>query len=230
VGDSELQPDGSQTVLQLIEQAIVRVIGMAAERRENPTDDLTSILVHAEIDGERLEDYEIASGFALLVAAGNDSTKTTYSSGMLSLLRNPDQMQILLDNPSLVEGAIEEFLRMHPAFAHMRRTATRDVEMHGQQIKAGDKVILWYAASGRDEAVHECPHMVDVKRNPEHQAFGAGGRHYCLGTALSRLELKIMFEETLRRFPNLKLIEEPEMVRSLFISQPRAVMVSTSAA
>ena len=230
VGDSELQPDGSQTVLQLIEQAIVRVIAMAAERRETPTDDLTSILVHAEVDGERLEDYEIASGFALLVAAGNDSTKTTYSSGMLSLLRNPEQMKILLDDPTLVEGAIEEFLRMHPAFAHMRRTATRDVEMHGQRIKAGDKVILWYAASGRDETVHECPHMVDVRRNPEHQAFGAGGRHFCLGTALSRLELKIMFEETLRRFPNLKLVEEPEMVRSLFISQPRAVMVSTSPA
>ena len=225
MGDDELQPDGSGTVLELIEQGIVRVLAMAAERRETPTDDLTSVLVHADVGGERLEDYEIASGFALLVAAGNDSTKTTFSSGMLSLLRHPEQMQQLLDDPALIEGAIEEFLRMHPAFSHFRRTATRDVELHGQMIREGDKVILWYASSNRDESAYGCPHAMDVRRNPEHQAFGAGGRHFCLGAALSRLELKVMFEETLRRFPSLELIEEPDMVRSLFISQPRNVRV-----
>lgn len=225
MGDDELQPDGSGTVLELIEQGIARVLAMAAERRESPTDDLTSVLVHAEVAGERLEDYEIASGFALLVAAGNDSTKTTFSSGMLSLLRHPEQMQRLVEDPSLIEGAIEEFLRMHPAFSHFRRTATRDVELHGQQIREGDKVILWYAASNRDETVYECPHAMDIERNPEHQAFGAGGRHFCLGTALSRLELKVMFEEVLSRYPSLTLAEEPPMVRSLFISQPRSVRV-----
>jgi cholest-4-en-3-one 26-monooxygenase len=106
MGDDELQPDGQKTVLELIEKGINRVIEMAADRRENPTDDLTSLLVHSEIDGERLEDYEIASGFALLVSAGNDSTKATYSSGMLALLREPDQMRRLVEDPSLIPAAV----------------------------------------------------------------------------------------------------------------------------
>lgn len=224
LGDDELQPDGETTVLQLIEKGVMRVIEMAAERRENPTDDLTSLLTHAEIDGERLEDYEIASGFALLVAAGNDSTKATYSSGMLALLNNPDQMQKLIDNPSKIEGAIEEFLRMFPAFAHFRRTATKDVEFRGKKIKAGDKVLLWYPSSNRDESVHKCPHQLDVERTEEHQAFGAGGRHFCLGTALARLELKILFTETLKRWPDMQLVES-EAVRSIFANQQRFVKV-----
>ena len=225
MGDDELQPEGQETVIELIQQGIARVLEMAAERREHPTDDLTSVLVHSEVDGERLEDYEIASGFALLVSAGNDSTKATYSSGMLSLLRNPEQMKKLVDDPAKIEPAIEEFLRMHPAFAHFRRTATRDVELRGKTIREGDKVILWYVSSNRDEAVYECPHQLDVERNPEHQAFGAGGRHFCLGTALARLELAILFRETLSRFPRLELAEEPQAVRSLFANQPKSVRV-----
>ena len=102
---------------------------LIAERRENPTDDLTSVLVHAEVDGERLEEHEIVMGFFLLVAAGNDSTKATYCSGMRALMENPDQRQLLLDDPSLIPGAVEESLRMFPAFAHFRRTATRDTEL-----------------------------------------------------------------------------------------------------
>ena len=229
LGDDDLQPEGEGTVLELIQGGIMRVIAMAAERRENPTDDLTSLLVHAEIDGERLEDYEIASGFALLVAAGNDSTKATYSSGMLALLRDPQQMQQLVRDPELIPTAVEEFLRMFPAFAHFRRTAMRDVELHGKTIREGDKVLLWYAASNRDERVFECPHQMQIERNPDHQAFGAGGRHFCLGTALARLELGILFEETLKRFPNLELSAEPEAVRSLFANQPRSVPVRVAA-
>ena len=225
LGDDDLQPEGENTVLELIEQGIMRVIQMAAERRDHPTDDLTSLLVHAEIDGERLEDYEIASGFALLVSAGNDSTKATYSSGMLALLQDPVQMQRLVNDPDLIPGAVEEFLRMFPAFAHFRRTATRDIEMHGKTIREGDKVILWYAASNRDEDRFSCPHQMDIERNPDHQAFGAGGRHFCLGTALARLELGILFAETLKRYPNLELAEQPEAVRSLFANQPRSVRV-----
>ncbi len=225
MGDDELQPDGQKTVLELIEKGINRVIEMAADRRENPTDDLTSLLVHSEIDGERLEDYEIASGFALLVSAGNDSTKATYSSGMLALLREPDQMRRLVEDPSLIPAAVEEFLRMFPAFAHFRRTATHDIEMHGKTIREGDKVILWYPSSNRDESVHECPHKLDIDRTEEHQAFGAGGRHFCLGTALARLELKVLFEETFKRFPSLELTEEPRAVKSLFANQPRSVPV-----
>ena len=225
LGDDELQPEGEGTVLELIQNGVARVIEMAADRRENPTDDLTSLLVHAEVDGQHLEDYEIASGFALLVAAGNDSTKATFSSGMLGLLRDPEQRQKLIDDPSMIPVAVEEFLRMFPAFAHFRRTATRDIEFGGKQIREGDKVIMWYPSSNRDESLHKCPHAMDVERNPDHQAFGAGGRHFCLGTALARLELKILFEETLARFPDMELAGEPSIVRSLFANQPRAIPV-----
>ena len=140
-------------------------------------------------------------GFFLLMAAGNDSTKATYCSGMRALMEDPEQMQLLLDDPSLVPGAVEESLRMFPAFAHFRRTATCDTELHGQKIKAGEKVVMWYVSSNRDGSRYEDPDRFDVRRNPEHQAFGAGGRHFCLGTALARLELRILIEETLAPLP-----------------------------
>jgi cholest-4-en-3-one 26-monooxygenase len=177
------------------------------------------------VDGERLEDHEIAMGFGLLVAAGNDSTKATFTNGMLALLRDPGQLRTLVDDPSKVPAAVEEFLRMYPAFAHFRRTATRDTELAGITIREGDKVVMWYPSSNRDEAVYACPHQLDVERNAEHQAFGAGGRHFCLGTALARLELRILFEEVLRRWPGMTLAREPEMVSSIFINQPRTVPV-----
>lgn len=224
-GDEQLQPDGNETVQQVITEILQRVMAMAADRRAHPTDDLTSLLVHAEIDGERLEDHEIAFGFALLVAAGNDSTKATFSNGMWALLRDRTQMDKLVAHRQVIPSAVEEFLRMFPAFGHFRRTATRDVTMHGVTIREGDKVVMWYPSSNRDEAVHACPHQLDVTRNPEHQAFGAGGRHFCLGTALARLELRIMFEETLKRFPRMELAAEPDVVRSMFLNQPRGLRV-----
>ena len=198
---------------------------LIAERRENPTDDLTSVLVHAEIDGERLEEHEIVMGFFLLVAAGNDSTKATYSSGMRALLENPDQRRVLLDDPSLIGSAVEESLRMFPAFAHFRRTATRDVELDGQTIREGEKVVMWYVSSNRDETRYSDPDRFDVTRNPEHQAFGAGGRHFCLGTALARLELRILFEETLARFPQIEFAGTPEYAESPFINQLKTLPV-----
>jgi cholest-4-en-3-one 26-monooxygenase len=225
-GDEELQPEGSDKVVEeIIGIFVPKVLELAAERRANPTDDLTSVLVHAEIDGERLEDHEIVFGFALLVTAGNDSTKATYSNGMLALLRDRAQMQSLIDDPEKIPTAVEEFLRMFPAFGHFRRTATRDVELGGKLIKEGDKVIMWYPSSNRDESLYECPHKLDVERGADHQAFGAGGRHTCLGMALARLELATMFTETLRRFPDMELIEEPQAVRALFMNQPRSVRV-----
>ena len=140
-------------------------------------------------------------GFFLLVAAGNDSTKATYTSGMRALLEHPDEMRKLVDDPSLIGGAVEECLRMYPAFAHFRRTATEDTEVAGCPVAEGEKVLMWYVSSNRDEAKYEDPDRFDVLRNPEHQAFGAGGRHFCLGAALARLELRVLFEETLKRFP-----------------------------
>jgi cytochrome P450 len=229
-GDEDLAPGGLDQVLQQdIPEIFERCGKMIAERQENPTDDLTSVLVHAEVDGEKLTETEIVMGFFLLVAAGNDSTKATYTSGMRALMERPDQMKMLVDDPSLIPGAVEEALRMYPAFAHFRRTATRDTEIAGQPIGEGDKVLMWYVSSNRDESVFEDPDRFDVHRNPEHQAFGAGGRHFCLGAALARLELRILFEETLRRFPDMKLAGEPEPVVGAFLNQLKKLPVSWSA-
>src|SRR5919198_1179406 len=218
-GDPDLNPEGVESVMQRdVPEMFERCGRLIAERRERPTDDLTSVLVHAEVDGERLEEHEIVMGFFLLVAAGNDSTKATYCSGMKALMANPDQRQMLLDDPSLIPSAVEEALRMFPAFAHFRRTATRDTELNGTPIKEGEKVVMWYVSSNRDETRYEDPDRFDVTRNPEHQAFGAGGRHFCLGTALARLELRILFEETLKRFPAMELAGPTALVESPFLN------------
>jgi cholest-4-en-3-one 26-monooxygenase len=228
--DKDLNPEGIDGVLQKdIPEIFERCGRMIAERREHPTEDLTTVLVNAEIDGEKLEEHEIVMGFFLLVAAGNDSTKATYSSGMRALMENPEELQLLLDDPSLVPGAVEESLRMFPAFAHFRRTATCDTELHGQRIREGEKVVLWYVSSNRDESRFDDVDRFDVRRETEHQAFGAGGRHFCLGTALARLELKILFEETLKRFPAMTIAGEPSYVESGFLNQMKTLPVRLAA-
>jgi cytochrome P450 len=225
-GDPDVNPEGVESVMERdVPEIFERCRRLIAERRENPTDDLTSVLVHAEVDGQRLEEHEIVMGFFLLVAAGNDSTRATYASGMRALLENPDQRQVLLDDPSLIPSAVEEALRMFPAFAHFRRTATRDTELDGQAIREGEKVVMWYVSSNRDETRYDDADRFDVTRNPEHQAFGAGGRHFCLGTALARLELRILFEETLSRFPGMELDGRPEQTESPFVNQLKSLPV-----
>src|SRR5918911_2461706 len=205
-GDPDMNPEGVESVMQRdVPEIFERCRALIEERREHPTDDLTSVLVHAEVVGHGLEEHEIVMGFFLLMAAGNDSTKATYFSGMRALMEDPGERQKVLDDPSLVPSLVEESLRMFPAFAHFRRTATRDTELGGQQIREGDKVVMWYISSNRDESRYEDPDRFDVTRNPEHQAFGAGGRHFCLGTALAPLELRILFQEALRRWPLLEL-------------------------
>jgi cytochrome P450 len=203
---------------------------LIAERRETPTDDLTSVLVHAEVDGETLEEHEIVMGFFLLMAAGNDSTKATYCSGMRALMEHPAERERVLEDRSLIPSLVEESLRMFPAFAHFRRTANQDVELNGARISEGEKVVMWYVSSNRDESRYDDPDRFDVARNPEHQAFGAGGRHFCLGAALARLELRILFEETLNRYPRMELDGRPEYAVSPFINQLRTLPVRLSPA
>jgi cholest-4-en-3-one 26-monooxygenase len=224
--DPDLNPEGPYGAVEKeIPEIFERCSRLIAERRENPTDDLTSVLVHAEIDGERLEEHEIVMGFFLLVAAGNDSTKATYCSGMHALMKDPSQRELLLEDPSLIPDAVEESLRMFPAFAHFRRTATCDTELAGTKIREGEKVVMWYLSSNRDETRYEDPDRFDLRRKAEHQAFGAGGRHFCLGTALARLELRILFEETLERFPAMELADRPTYVESAFLSQLKTLPV-----
>jgi cholest-4-en-3-one 26-monooxygenase len=226
-GDPDLNPHESpQAGVEAGVAEIFRRCGaLIAERRERPTDDLTSVLVHAEVDGQRLEEHEIVMGFFLLVAAGNDSTKATYCSGMRALMENPDQRELVLADPSLIAGAVEESLRMFPAFAHFRRTATRDTGVYLRQSKQVEQVVLWYVPSIRAEPSHFEPDRFDVRRTTEHQAFGAGGRHFCLGTALARLELRVLFEETLARFPEMELADAPKIVESVFLNQLKTLPV-----
>jgi cytochrome P450 len=227
--DQDLSPEGLQGIMaKELPEIFERCRRLIAERLENPTDDLTTVLVNAEIDGQKLEEHEIVMGFFLLMAAGNDSTKATYSSGMRALVENPDQRQLLLEDPSLIPSAVEESLRMFPAFAHFRRTTTCDAELGGQRIGKGEKVVMWYVSANRDESRYADPDRFDVKRNPEHQAFGGGGRHFCLGTALARLELKILFEETLTRFPGMTLAGAPTAVESAFLNQLKSLPVRLS--
>ena len=225
-GDPDATPDGAEHVMEHdVPEVFERCAKLITERRATPTDDLTSVLVHAEIDGERLEDHEIVMGFVLLMAAGNDSTKATYCSGMRALMENPEQRRLVLDDPSLVPAVVEESLRMFPAFGHFARTATRDTELHGQTIREGEKLVMWYPSSNRDETRYEDADRFDVTRNPEHQAFGAGGRHFCLGTALARLELRILIEETLSRFPEMAIADAPKYVESPFANQLKTLPV-----
>jgi cytochrome P450 len=221
-------PDGpaAEEVMQRdVPEIFARCQLLIEARRQAPTDDLTSVLVHAEVDGERLEEHEIVMGFFLLMAAGNDSTKATYCSGMRALLEDDEQRTLVLDDPTRIPALVEEALRMYPAFAHFRRTATRDTTLNGADIREGDKVVMWYVSSNRDESRYDDPDRFDLRREAEHQAFGAGGRHFCLGTALARLELRVLFEETLARFPQLRLAGPPTYVLSPFVNQLKSLPV-----
>jgi cytochrome P450 len=178
-------------------------------------DGLVKKMHEAEVDGEKLKDEEILVFFALLSFAGNDTTRNTSALGMKALLEHPDQLAQLRENPDLIENAVEEILRYTTVVKWFVRTATQDTTIGDQEIKEGEKVIMWYASGSRDEEVFDDPQTFDVQREkPDHKAFGGGGRHFCLGNAVARLELKIIFEEVLRRMQDIELNGEPEILQS----------------
>jgi cytochrome P450 family 142 subfamily A polypeptide 1 len=177
-----------------------------AARRVRPRDDLMSILAHAEVDGDRLSDEEILQESLLILIGGDETTRHVMTGGLLELLRRPAQKQRLVESPALIPSAIEEMLRWISPIQNMNRTATRDCELHGQRIRAGDRLLLLYPSANRDAAAFEHPDEFDVARTPNrHVAFGGFGTHHCLGASLARLELRVLFEELLRRFPDVGL-------------------------
>jgi cytochrome P450 len=224
--DPEIREQWSDTDA-IVTEVITYVNGLVEERRENPRDDLITALMNAEVEGEKLDELELATFFILLMSAGNDSTRATYSATMLALLENPDQLALLRDKPELIEATVEEGLRCFPAFAFMARAATQDVELQGQTIKENDRVLLWYLASNRDAELFDDPHKFDITREglDQHQAFGGRGRHFCLGANLARLELQLWIKSTIDRFPDLTLDGEPTRVRALFLNQYNSVPV-----
>ena len=199
-----------------------------ADRRRKPLqDDLVSILVHSEIDGERLDDEELLQESLLILIGGDETTRHVLSGGLYELLRHPGQREILVRDPSKVPVAVEEMLRWVSPIQNMARTATRDVKLRGQKIEEGDKLLLLYPSANRDAAAFPNPFVFDVERSPnEHVAFGYGA-HYCLGANLARLELRVMFEELLRRLPGLELAtdEPPPRRVSNFITGIEALPV-----
>jgi methyl-branched lipid omega-hydroxylase len=192
---------------------------LGEERIANPGDDITSKLVHAEVEGEVLTPQEFGSFFILLVAAGNETTRNAISHGMKLLTDHPEQREIWMnDFEAVAPTAVEEIVRYASPVIHFRRTAVVDAEIGGQPIKAGEKVVLWYNSGNRDDTKFDDPYKFDVLRSPnEHMGFGAGGPHFCLGAHLARREITVMFREIFHRLPNLQISGPPDMLQSAFI-------------
>jgi cytochrome P450 len=192
---------------------------LAEDRRSNPHDDLTTSLVQAEVDGERLSSAEVASFFILLAAAGNETTRNAISHGLLALTRYPEQRQTWwTDFDGVSHAAVEEIVRWASPVVYMRRRLTRDFELSGTKMAAGDKATLWYCSANRDESKFADPWTFDVTRNPNpHVGFGGGGAHFCLGANLARREIRVMFEELHREIPDVVATEEPARLLSPFI-------------
>ena len=217
-------PDFGGTIENLINVALemfayAQALGEA--RLANPTDDLTSVMMHSIVDGDRMSSQEFGSFFILLVVAGNETTRNAISHGMLQLTEHPDQKAAWYgDFESKTKGAVEEIVRWASPVIHFRRTATRDTEIRGVKIKEGEKVVMWYNSGNRDEEIYENPHQFNIARTlaPAQVGFGAGGPHFCLGANLARREIAVMFDEIRRRLPNLVITGEPAYLQSNFIN------------
>jgi len=194
---------------------------LGEDRRANPRDDLTSIMMTAEVDGERMTAQEFGSFFILLVVAGNETTRNAISHGMKLLTDHPDQRALWFDNwDQHTRTAVDEIVRYATPVIHFRRTAIEDTVIGGQKIEAGQKLVMWYCSANRDETVFTDPHRFDVTRSlqPAQVGFGAGGPHFCLGANLARREIAVMFDELRRRMPTLRVVSEPDHLQSAFIN------------
>ena len=203
----------------------LRVI--ADRRSRPPQDDLISTLVNAEIDGHKLDDESIVSETLLILIGGDETSRHVITCGMLALLEFPDQRALLAQQPELIETGVEELLRWVSPIKNMSRTVTTPVDLHGEHLREGDQVMLFYPSANRDSRIFENPDQLDVRRSPNpHLAFGFGP-HFCLGASLARLELKVMFEELLHRLPDIHLAsaESLEFRASNFISGPESMPV-----
>jgi cytochrome P450 len=203
--------------------------GITAERKSNPGEDLVSRLISAEVDGESLSEAEVTFFFALLMFAGNDTTRNTASGGMRALIEDDVERQKLIDNPDGIPIAVEEMLRWVTPVIYFTRVAQTDTEVSGHPIREGERVAMWYAAGSRDPAAIDDPDRFDVsRRKPPHQAFGGGGAHFCLGNALARLELRVLFEELIRRMPDMQFAGDITRLTSNFSNELTSMPVTFS--
>jgi cytochrome P450 family 142 subfamily A polypeptide 1 len=210
---SDLFATGGEEIRSEVEHAVFAwneyIMAKVNERRGGDGDDLVSLITNAEWEGERLSDLDIMFETMLVLVGGDETTRHVISAGIAALLQNQDQLEMLKNDLSLLPNAIEEMLRWATPVRNMNRTATQDVVVNGFTIHKGDRILLLYPSANRDEKVFSDPFKFDITRTPnDHVAFGAYGRHHCLGAPLARLELRVLFEEILRRFDNLKLAKE----------------------
>ena len=223
-GDPEFIPEGANPIEAYLNAggALAQLMHtMAAERRENPTDDLTTALINAEVDGETLNDDELASFFILLCAAGSETTRNSASHGLRLLTENPDQRALLMEDfEGRIGDAVEEIVRLSSPVIHFRRTVTQDgAQLGNHTFKQGDKVVLWYASANRDDRVFDRPHEMDITRDASAQVgFGGPGPHFCLGAHFARRQLATIFRELLHTLPDIKMVGEPDYLRSNFIN------------
>jgi linalool 8-monooxygenase len=225
--DPELCPTKEKFVKSAIELTQYGIGLFEERRRTGARDDIVGLMAHAEIDGRPFDMGDFSSNFGLLVVAGNETTRNAISGGVLSLLEHPDQYRVLTDAPDRIAHAVKELVRFVTPVMHMRRTATRDTELRGKQIRKGDRVVLWYASANRDETIWEDPDAFRVARKGRpHLGFGIG-QHFCLGSRLAEMELRIVFEELLSRFPRMELVSSPRRLRSNFIAGIKEMRVNT---
>lgn len=217
-GDPDLSTDFDE-FLQVSMDIGAYASALAEDRRANPHEDLTTSLVEAEVDGERLTSAEIASFFILLVVAGNETTRNAISHGVLALSRYPaERDKWWADFDRLTPTAVEEIVRWASPVVYMRRTLTRDFKLSGTKLKEGDKAALWYTSANRDESTFANPWVFDVARTPNpHFGFGGGGAHFCLGANLARREIRVVFDELRREIPDIVAADEPARLLSQFI-------------
>ena len=214
-------------------EVIAYAMQLAAKHRESPMDNITGALLDAELNGEPVSEDMFGWMFILILVGGNESTRTVIAQGMRLLMEHPDQLQYLVDNPDKIDGACEEILRYNTAFISMRRTAMEDVELGGQQIRKGDKVILHYHSANHDEEIFGADAQVFDVTRPERmpdlynqlRSFGIG-QHFCIGSHLARMELKIMFQELIPRLRNPQFRESPKYVRSFFVNAMKEMQIS----
>ncbi|MFZ9157318.1 MAG: cytochrome P450 [Ilumatobacteraceae bacterium] len=232
---SDLFATGGEEIRSEVEHAVVEwndyIMTKVHERRGGDGQDLVSLVVNAEWEGQRLSDIDVMFETMLVLVGGDETTRHVISGGVAALLQHPDQMARLRSDPSLLPTAIEEMLRWSTPVRNMNRTATTDVDVNGMRIREGDRVLLLYPSANRDERVFADPHRFDVGRTPnDHVAFGAYGRHHCLGAPLARLELRIMFEELLRRLDHIELdTDHIPWRRGNFVLGPNSVPVTFTA-
>jgi cytochrome P450 len=221
-GDPEYTPEGTDILTALLtagQELSALMDEVAADKQGGDGTDLTSMLVNAELEDDRLTHADLASFFILLVVAGNETTRNAIAWGLHLLTQHPEQRAIWMDDfEGVAPTAVEEIVRIASPVTYMRRTATEDLELHGKQIQAGDKLAMFYLAANRDEAVFDDPHRFDVRRSPNnHVGFGGPGPHFCLGAHLARREITVMFRELFRRVPDIEASGPPELLLSSFI-------------